>query len=73
MATELQTTPKNLYENDDLKDSPSLLPYFQEVFADCYTNAREQAADETGLPLEMFPLDCPYAPEQSLDAKYLPD
>jgi len=59
--------------NDDLKDSPSLLPYFQEVFADCYTNAREQAADETGLPLEMFPLDCPYAPEQSLDAKYLPD
>lgn len=59
--------------NDDLKDSPSLIPYFQEVFAECYTNAREQAADDTGLPLETFPVNCLYLPEQVLKAEYLPD
>lgn len=59
--------------NDDLKDSPSLIPYFQEVFAECYTNAREQAADETGLPLETFPVNCLYLPKQVLKAEYLPD
>jgi hypothetical protein len=59
--------------NDDLKDSPSLVPYLQEVFAECYANACEQAADETGLPLETFPLECPYTPEQSLNSEYLPE
>ncbi|MGB8701705.1 MAG: DUF29 domain-containing protein [Thermosynechococcaceae cyanobacterium] len=58
---------------DDLQDSPSLLPYFQDVLAECYGFAREQAADETGLPLETFPLNCPYLPEQLLDSQYLPD
>jgi hypothetical protein len=58
--------------NDDLKDSPSLIPYLQEVFAECYISAREQAADETGLLLETFPVDCPYTPEQTLNSKFLP-
>lgn len=58
--------------NDDLKDSPSLIPYLQEVFAECYAYAREQAADETGLPLEAFPVDCPYPSEQTLNSKFLP-
>lgn len=58
---------------DDLKDSPSLIPYFQEIFAECYVNAREQAADETGFPLETFALDCPYTPDQSLDSEFLPE
>jgi hypothetical protein len=59
--------------NDDLKDSPSLMPYFQEVFAECYANAREQAADETGLPKSTFPDNCPYTPEQCLNSEYLPN
>lgn len=59
--------------NDDLKDSPSLVPYLQEVFAECYANAREQAADETGLPLEIFPMNCSYLAEQVLNSDYLPD
>jgi Domain of unknown function DUF29 len=58
--------------NDDLKDSPSLKPYLEEVFAECYANARFQATDETGLPLETFPVDCPYTSEQSLDPDFLP-
>ena len=44
----------------------------QEVFAECYKNARAQAADETGLRLETFPLDCPYTPGQALDYNFLP-
>lgn len=59
--------------NDDLNDSPSLMPYLQAVLAECYANAREQAADETDLPLETFPLTCPYTPEQLLNSEYLPD
>lgn len=59
--------------NDDLKDSPSLFSYFQEVLAECYIYACEQAADETGLPLDTFPVDCPYFPEQVLNSEYLPE
>lgn len=58
--------------NDDLKDSPSLVPYLHDIFVECYANAREQAADETGLPLEAFPLPCPYTTDESLDFDYLP-
>jgi Domain of unknown function DUF29 len=58
--------------NEDLKDSPSLAPYLQEVFAECYEYAREQASDETGLSVETFPSDCPYTSEQSLESKFLP-
>ncbi|NJL40994.1 MAG: DUF29 domain-containing protein [Leptolyngbyaceae cyanobacterium RM2_2_4] len=58
--------------NDDLKDSPSLIPYLQEVFAECYAYAREQAADEIGLPLETFPVECPYPAEQALNSEFLP-
>jgi hypothetical protein len=57
---------------DDLKDSPSLVPYLQEVWAECYMNAREQAADETGLLIETFPVNCPYTTEQVLNPGYLP-
>jgi hypothetical protein len=56
-----------------LQDSPSLVPYLHEIFAECYTNAAQQAADETDLPLETFPLHCPYTPQQALDSEYLPD
>lgn len=55
------------------KESPSLQPYFIEIFNDCYQDARELAAAETGLPLETFSLDCPYTPERSLDSNFLPD
>ncbi|WP_404786725.1 DUF29 domain-containing protein [Altericista sp. CCNU0014] len=57
--------------NEDLKDSPGLVPYFEAVFDECYAHAREQAADETGLPLETFPVNCHFSPEQALNAEYL--
>jgi hypothetical protein len=57
---------------EDLKDSPSLVPYLQERWAECYESAREQSADETDLPLATFPTECPYTSDQVLDSKFLP-
>jgi Domain of unknown function DUF29 len=59
--------------NDDLQDSPSLVSYLQEVLTICYGNAREQAADETGLAIDGFPIDCPYTIAQILNPGFLPD
>lgn len=56
-----------------LKDSPSLKPYFEEVFAECYSNAVEQASAETGLSVEIFPQLCPYTSAEVLDSNFLPD
>jgi Domain of unknown function DUF29 len=56
----------------DLKESPSLKPHLQEIFADSYAEARAQAADETDLPLNTFPVDCPYTPDQAIDSDFLP-
>ena len=52
--------------------SPSLRRYFEEVFDECYQDAREQAADETGLPLDTFPTVSPFHPSEALNPDYLP-
>jgi hypothetical protein len=59
--------------NEDLQDSPSLLPYLQQIFAESYTDACDQAADETGLPVGTFPAVCPYTIAQVLDPAFLPN
>jgi hypothetical protein len=56
----------------DLKDSPSLRPFLADIFDDCYSAARAQAADETGLEGDRFPTLCPYKLEQVLDPDFLP-
>ncbi len=53
-------------------DSPSLKRYFEEVFDECYQEAREQAADETGLPLDTFPQESLFTPAEALNPNYLP-
>jgi hypothetical protein len=58
---------------DDFEDSPSLKGYFTEIFDKCYQEARKQAADETGLLLEIFPIECPFTIEETLNPDYLPD
>lgn len=55
------------------KDSPSLKVYCEEVFAECYEDGRQQASDETGLPLEKFPLNSPFTVAEVLDEEYLID
>jgi hypothetical protein len=56
-----------------LKDSPSLKPYLEEVLAECYADAAEQASAETGLLVETFPQLCIYTSVEVLDSDFLPD
>ncbi|MBE9197268.1 DUF29 domain-containing protein [Synechocystis sp. LEGE 06083] len=56
-----------------LADSPSLNPYLQAIFADCYLKGRKGAVNETNLPLSNFPVDCPFSLAEILDAEFLPD
>ena len=55
------------------RDSPSLKRYFEQVFTECYQDAREQASDKTGLPLDTFPSESPFTPTQVLNPDYLPE
>jgi hypothetical protein len=54
------------------KDSPSLKAYCLENFDAAYNKARQKAAIETGLALDVFPNTCPFSPEDTLDAEFLP-
>ncbi|MGK7875204.1 MAG: DUF29 domain-containing protein [Xenococcaceae cyanobacterium] len=58
---------------DDFADSPSLKLYFTEVFDECYQKARKLTKTETGLPLDTFPVESPFTPEETLNFDYLPD
>lgn len=55
-----------------LKDSPSLKRYLVEQLSEEYTAATEQAALETNLPLQTFPVDCPYTLEDICQKDFLP-
>lgn len=54
-----------------LQDSPSLKSYPETVLAQAYTSACNNAASETGLPIETFP-DCPFAIAEILNEDFLP-
>jgi hypothetical protein len=56
-----------------LEESPSLKPYFGEVFGLCYDDARLLAADETELHPATFPEQSPFTPEQALNPDFLPE
>jgi hypothetical protein len=44
-----------------LKQSPSLKASQDEILADAYDSARDWAANETNLPEDEFPQDCPHS------------
>ncbi len=53
---------------NDLQDTPSLVRVFNdEMLIKLYGQARKAAAIETELPIETFPLDCPYGWDQIQD------
>ena len=52
--------------------NPVLKVHTETIFYECYLEAREIAADETGLPEQVFPLECPYFLEQVLDRDFFP-
>ncbi len=53
--------------------SPSLLRLFTRNWQDVYHYAVRKAVRETGLPERQFPAECPWTPEQVLDAQFYPD
>ncbi len=54
-------------------ESPSLRTHPARVLQAQYRVARANAADETGLPEETFPPECPFTIEQVLDQVWLPE
>ena len=55
-----------------LEENPGLKSRQLELFAKAYRVARKDAARETGLSLERFPLECPYSLDQALDEEFWP-
>jgi hypothetical protein len=57
---------------DILEDSPSLQNFLMTHLEQCYRQARLQAADETGLSVEVFPTQSPYTMEKILNEAFWP-
>lgn len=55
-----------------LKESPSLKPYLESILGESYEEAIKQAKAETGMPLETFPVECPYDLPVAIDDNFLP-
>lgn len=53
--------------------SHSLKRYYETVFAECYQDGKELAADEAGLSLVVFPNESPFTLEETLNADFLPE
>ncbi len=51
-----------------LKESPSLRARLAEARTEESADTRYNASNETGLPENAFPADCPYSVEEALDA-----
>jgi hypothetical protein len=58
---------------EEFQTSPSLKRYCLETFGECYQDARDLAATETGLPIDTFPPASPFTFEEALNPDYLPD
>jgi hypothetical protein len=58
---------------DLLEDSPSLQHHPERYLARAHRIARENAMDDTGLPLAAFPEACPWAIAQVLDEDFWPE
>ncbi len=55
-----------------IEDSPSLKNYPAEQLEQSYQRARRQAAKQTGMPLSVFPEECPYSLELVLEEDWFP-
>ncbi len=54
-------------------DSPSLRPFIIEALPQSYSDARESAVEETGLPATEFPAECPFTLDEVLSRSFLPE
>ncbi|MEM1280824.1 MAG: DUF29 domain-containing protein [Cyanobacteria bacterium P01_H01_bin.152] len=55
-----------------LKDSPSLKPYLEQIFAEAYQDMLKQAAAETMLDIKTLPSECEFALTQVIEEGFLP-
>ena len=55
-----------------LRESPSLRPLISQLIPEAYAEARERAAQETGLADATFPAECPFTADQILAEDFLP-
>ena len=49
-----------------VRESPCLQPAVDQLLTETFSEARERAADETGLAETAFPADCPFTADQVL-------
>jgi len=68
---EVRTFRKQI--NKELKASPSLKVYCQEIFEECYQDAREIVSDRSQLPLTTFPEQPIANLDQVLDENWVSD
>ena len=57
---------------DLISDNPSLKPRLAEAFDKGYEDARELAASETGLPLDVLPEEAPFTYEEAVSRSWQP-
>ena len=60
-----------IFIEETVQDSPSLRGFLPEALAWAYVRARQDAADETGLPLTTFPEICPWSLDQLQEPVFL--
>lgn len=56
-----------------IKDSPSLKRLIPEVLPDAWSDAADEAAFETGLPISTFPESCPWDIDTQVMANWWPE
>jgi len=61
---------RNIREEE--ADSPTLRKNAGDIALEAYAMARQEAADETDLPLETFPVACPWTLDQIQKPDFLP-
>ncbi|HEY9691128.1 MAG TPA: DUF29 domain-containing protein [Oculatellaceae cyanobacterium] len=54
-----------------IKNSPSLKPYYLEIFSECYSDAINEASAETNLPLSAFPVESPFLPLDVINLDFI--
>jgi len=63
-------TEQRIHLTGLLRDSPSLKPHLEEIFEDCYQDARQMAAIETQLPISQFPPTSPFSIPDTLRVNF---
>ena len=56
-----------------IKENPSLKSSLADLLLDAYSNAVEDAADETNLPTSLFPTECPWNYTEFMNKEFFPE